>query len=204
MEIAPESLPWQSLYKIMTGSVVPRPIGWISSVDAQGRYNLAPFSFFNVVCANPPSVLFCSSVRGSDGGSKDTLNNVRLTGEFVVNIVSEPLVAAMNLTSGEFPPDVDEFEVAQLACPLCARAPAARRQLIRGHECTLTQIISVSDQPGGGSVVIGRIVYAHVSDEVLIGADKIDLAKLQPVGRLAGTSYARVTDVFDLVRPPAK
>ncbi len=205
LEIAPEALPWQSLYKIMIGSIVPRPIGWISSVDSNGRHNLAPFSFFNAICANPPSVLFCPMVRSTDGSHKDTLNNVRETGEFVVNIVSEFLAEAMNLTAGEYPADVDEFALAHLTPvpSVKVRPPRVGESLIH-YECTLTQIVDLGDQPGAGSVVIGRVVHVHVADEVLIGADKIDLAKLQPIGRLAGTSYARVTDIFDLMRPPSQ
>jgi flavin reductase (DIM6/NTAB) family NADH-FMN oxidoreductase RutF len=205
LELSPETTPWQSLYKIMLGSIVPRPIGWVSTVDTEGRHNLAPFSFFNAVCANPPTLLFCSGVRSTDGSSKDTLINIRATGEFVVNIVSESLAEAMNLTAGEYPADVDEFELARLtpAPSVVVHPPRVAESLIQ-FECKLTQIVEVSDQPGGGSVVIGRIVYIHVHDDVLIGTDKIDIAKLQPIGRLAGTSYTRVNDIFDIVRPPSQ
>jgi flavin reductase (DIM6/NTAB) family NADH-FMN oxidoreductase RutF len=205
VEFAPESIAWQSLYKIMIGSIVPRPIGWISSVDEQGRHNLAPFSFFNAICPNPPSVLFCPLVRATDGNRKDTLNNVRSTGEFVVNIVSEFLAEQMNLTAGEYPADVDEFELAHLTPTpsVKVRPPRVAESLIQ-YECTLTQIVDLGDHAGAGSVVIGRIVYVHLHDEVMIGTDKIDIAKLQPIGRLAGNSYTRTTDIFDLVRPPSQ
>jgi flavin reductase (DIM6/NTAB) family NADH-FMN oxidoreductase RutF len=205
MEFAPEAMPWHSLYKLMIGSIVPRPIAWVSTMDSSGQHNLAPFSFFSAVCSNPPSLLFCPGIRGTDGSTKDTLNNVRTTGEFVVNIVSEPLAEAMNLTAGEYPSAVDEFELARLtpAPSVKVRAPRVAESLIQ-YECILTQIVEVGDQPGGGSVVIGRIVYVHVRDEVMVGADKIDIVKLQPIGRLAGNSYTRVSDVFDLVRPPSQ
>ncbi|MBC8097950.1 MAG: flavin reductase family protein, partial [Armatimonadetes bacterium] len=101
MELNPNDLPHTSVYKILIGTVLPRPIGWISSLSPAGQPNLAPYSFFNAVCPKPPTVLFCPNVRGSDGAQKDTLRNVRATGEFVVNIVSEPLAHAMNLTSVE-------------------------------------------------------------------------------------------------------
>lgn len=205
LEAQPDALPWQSIYKILTGAVVPRPIGWISTVDDQGRPNLAPFSFFNVVCPNPPHVLFCPNVRGSDTQQKDTLANARATGEFVVNIVSEPLAVAMNLSATELPPDVDEFALAGLrtAPSVLVSAPRVAESLVH-FECRVTQIIDISDLPGGGSIVIGRVVAIHVDDQVLMGEDKIDLSRLQPIGRLAGPSYARVTDVFDLVRPASR
>ncbi|PJF22301.1 MAG: hypothetical protein CUN56_06690 [Phototrophicales bacterium] len=205
MEIKPESIPWQSLYKIMIGSIVPRPIGWVSSVDENGIPNLAPYSFFNAVCPNPPHVLFCPNIRSTDNHPKDTLNNVRATGEFVINIVTEPLAKAMNLSAQELPAHINEFEVAGLTMipSQMVKPPRVKESPIH-YECNVVQIVDLSDSPGGGSVVIGRVVHVHVDDSVLIGDDKIDLAKLQPIGRLAGTSYTRVTDLFDLVRPPSQ
>ena len=114
MEINPANLPRQSVYKILIGAIVPRPIGWISTINEIGRPNLAPFSFFTAVCPEPPTILFCPMVRGTDGSQKDTLNNIRATDEFVVNIVSEPLAQAMNSSSTEFPSAVNEFEAAGL------------------------------------------------------------------------------------------
>ncbi|GAB4315289.1 MAG: flavin reductase family protein [Phototrophicales bacterium] len=205
MEIKPESIPWQSLYKIMIGSIVPRPIGWVSSVDENGIPNLAPYSFFNAVCPNPPHVLFCPNIRSTDNHPKDTLNNVRATGEFVINIVTEPLATAMNLSAQELPSDINEFEVAGLTMiPSQVIKPPRVKESPIHYECKVVQIVDLSDAPGGGSVVIGRVVHVHVDDSVLIGDDKIDLAQLQPIGRLAGTSYTRVTDLFDLVRPPSQ
>lgn len=100
-----------NIYKLLVGVVVPRPIAFVSTMDAGGRRNLAPYSFFTVASANPPVVVFAPMVRGSDGSHKDTLHNVEATKEFVVNIVSESLVERMNLCSGEYPPEIDEFEV---------------------------------------------------------------------------------------------
>jgi flavin reductase (DIM6/NTAB) family NADH-FMN oxidoreductase RutF len=115
MEILPEDLSWLSVYNILVGSIVPRPIGWISTVNLVGQPNLAPFSFFNAVCPNPPHVLFCPNVRITDRQTKDSLLNVRATGEFVVNIVTEDLAEAMNLTSTELPAAVNEFEFGGLS-----------------------------------------------------------------------------------------
>lgn len=204
MEIAPDSIHHQSLYKLMIGSIVPRPISWISSIDAEGHNNLAPFSFFNAVCANPPTVLFCPLIRSTDGQHKDTLNNVKATGEFVVNIVTEPLAEAMNLTSGEYPSDVDEFALAGLTpLPSLKVRPMRVAESPIHYECTVSQIVTIGDTPGGGSIVIGRVVHLHIADDLLIGEDKIDIERLQPIGRLAGTAFSRVNDIFHMTRPVA-
>jgi flavin reductase (DIM6/NTAB) family NADH-FMN oxidoreductase RutF len=205
MEIDPLSLPWKSVYKILIGSVVPRPIGWISSIDSDGRPNLAPFSFFNVVCANPPHVLFCPMIRGTDQKPKDTLCNVRATGEFVVNIVTEALAEAMNLTSTELPAEINEFELSGLTPqPSVAVNPPRVAESPLHFECKVATILDIGDEPGSGSVVIGRVIHIHVHEDLLIGEDKIDLEKLRPIGRLAGSGYCRVTDLFQMVRPPSQ
>ena len=205
MEINPSSLPHQSVYKLLTGSILPRPIGWISSVDECGVPNLAPFSFFNVVCSNPPTVVFCPMIRGVDGKTKDTLNNIRATGEFVVNIVTEELVQAMNLSSVEAPPDVNEFEFAGVTpeASLTVRPPRVRESPVH-FECRVRQIVEISSEPGGGSLVIGEVLHIHVDERVLMGGDKINLSALKPVGRLAGGGYVRVTDVFEMERPKSQ
>ena len=202
MEINPNEIPHSSVYKLLTGSILPRPIGWISSLDADGRPNLAPFSFFNVVCPKPPTIVFCPLIRGTDGKTKDTLNNVRATNEFVVNIVTEELAQAMNLSSIEAPPGMDEFAYAGVT-----PSPSARVRPPRVHEspvhfeCRVRQIVEVSSAPGGGSLVIGEVLHIHVDERVLTGADKINLAALKPIGRLAGGAYVRVTDMFEMERP---
>jgi len=205
MEIAPDSIPRASLYKILIGSVVPRPISWISTVDEAGNPNLAPFSFFNVVCPKPPTVLFCPMIRGTDGSTKDTLNNIKSTGEFVVNIFGEELFSEMIATSVEIAPDVNEFELAGLesAPSAVVKPPRVARSPIH-FECKLTQIVEIGNNPGGGSVVIREIVHLHVDERVLFGGDKIDLAALRPVGRLAGSAYVRMTDLFEMERPKSQ
>ncbi|MBK7454820.1 MAG: flavin reductase family protein [Anaerolineales bacterium] len=202
MELDPATLPYQSIYKIMTGSVLPRPIGWISTIDMDGRPNLAPFSFFNAVCSNPPTVLFCSSVRGSDGKAKDTLNNVRATKEFVVNLVTDELFQAMNASSIEAPADFNEFDYAgvTLASSVSVKPPRVAESPIH-FECKLREIIEIGTDPGGGSIVIGTIVHIHANDEVMIGRDKINISALKPIGRLMGNSYCRVTDIIEIERP---
>jgi flavin reductase (DIM6/NTAB) family NADH-FMN oxidoreductase RutF len=202
MDITPGGIPWQSFYKLMTGTIVPRPIGWVSTIDETGRFNLAPFSFFTAVCSNPPTLLFCPAIRASTGQPKDTLHNVKATGQFVVNIVTEATAEAMNLTAAELPPDVDEFVYAGLTPTpsLTVKPPRVLESPVH-YECEVVQIVEIGDQPGAGSIVIGRVLHLHIADSLLIGSDKIDTAKLQPVGRLAGNNYARVTETFSLVRP---
>ena len=205
MEILPDDLPWQSVYNILVSSVVPRPIGWISTVNPAGRPNLAPFSFFNAVCPNPPHVLFCPNVRITDRQTKDSLVNVRATGEFVVNIVTEDLAEAMNLTSTELPAEVNEFEIGGLSMsPSKAIRPPRVAESPIHYECKVAHIFDLGDQPGAGSVVIGRVVHIHVDESVLFAKDKIDVTKLKPVGRLGGNGYCRVTDLFKMVRPPSQ
>ena len=206
MEISPSTLPWKSLYKLMIGSIVPRAIGWVSTVDEAGVPNLAPFSFFTAAGANPPHVLFCPMIRATDGQPKDTLHNVRASGEFVVNIVTETLAAQMNITSTEFPAEVNEFAAAGLTPipSVVVRPPRVAESPIH-YECRLTQIVELGQEAGSASVVIGEVVHMHVDDALLIGGDKIDIAQLQPIGRLAGNSYSRVAPaMFDLVRPPSQ
>jgi flavin reductase (DIM6/NTAB) family NADH-FMN oxidoreductase RutF len=205
MEIDPVTLPWRSLYKILTGAVLPRPVGWISTVNKVGQPNLAPFSFFTVVCANPPTLLFCPMTRSTDSGSKDTLNNLRASGEFVVNIVTEQLADAMTRTSVETPPEVNEFEYANLsAAPSFVVQPPRVEASPIHFECKLNQIVEISAQPGGGNIVIGTIVHIHVDEQVLLGEDKIDLEALKPIGRLAGNAYVRMSDVFGIDRPKSQ
>ena len=202
MELDPTTLSHQSIYKILTGSILPRPIGWISSIDLEGRPNLAPFSFFNVVCSNPPTLLFCPMIRGVDGSPKDTLNNVRQTGEFVVNIVTEDLLKAMNDTSIEAPSEFNEFEFAGLTLSpsVTVRPPRVLESPIH-FECKVNQILDINNAPGGGSIVIGTITHIHAEERVMLGTDKINLTALQPIGRLMGAAYCRVEQVVELDRP---
>lgn len=202
MEISPDTIPWQSMYKILIGSIVPRPIGWISSLSLEGVPNLAPFSFFNAACANPPHIIFCPMIRTTDGQPKDTLRNVRATGEFVANLATEMLASAVNISATEFDPEIDEFAAAGLTpqASLVVRPPRVGESPIH-FECRVTQIIDLGQAPGAGSVVIGRVVHVHIDEEVLIGEDKISLARLKPIARLAGNAYARITDTFELERP---
>ena len=180
--------------------VSPRPIGWISTVDAKGIANLAPYSFFNALCDTPPMVMFASSGSKADHDSgKDSLANIRATGEFAVNIVSYALREAMNKTAASLPADQDEFEAAGLtkaagsaiAVPHVAEAPAAL-------ECKLYKII---DLPGAANtMVIGEVVGVHMQDDCIVNG-RFDVTSYQPLSRLGYMDYAAVENVFELVKP---
>jgi flavin reductase (DIM6/NTAB) family NADH-FMN oxidoreductase RutF len=188
----------QDGYKLLTGLVVPRPIGWIGTVGLDGTYNLAPYSFFNAVTGDPPTVIF------SAGGSarKDSHKNARDTREFTVNMVSRDLAEAMNATAATLAADVDEFEHAGLTAQpgLLVKAPRvaeAKAQL----ECTVTDVVHVGRPAGGSWIVVGEVVAFHVDPDLLDGT-RIDQARLAAVGRHAGNWYSNATDMFELVRPP--
>jgi len=189
------------IYKLLVGAIVPRPIAFVSSLSPEGILNLAPFSFFTAVSANPPVICFSPMIRGNDASRKDTLRNVELTGEFVVNIVSEEFVGKMNICSTEFPPDVDEFAASGLTpIPSDLVAPPLVKESRIQMECRLVQIVHISPKPLGGSLVIGEVVRFHI-DPAVWDHGKIDPEKLHAVGRMAGATYARTTDRFELERP---
>lgn len=199
--INPAETDRKQVYKLMTGSIVPRAIAWVSSISPEGIPNLAPFSFFTAVSSEPPTILFCPSLRSSDKSEKDTYHNVVSTGEFVVNFVNESTAEAMNITATEFPADVDEFAQAGLtAIPsVLVKAPRILESPIH-FECKLLQTVDVGD----GHIVIGEIIYMHFSETVFREGNYIDTLALQPIGRLAGNSYSRVNDLFQLVRPASQ
>jgi len=195
------TLPWADGYKLLVGSVVPRPIGWISTVGPTGTPNLAPYSFFNAICANPPLLMF-APVRLEGGRKKDSLANVERTREFVANIVTEETLPAMDASSAEVAEDIDEFELAALtAVPsLVVRAPRVAEAPIH-FECVLERIVALGDgSEGAGELVIGRVVHADVADRVL-GDGKVRPELLHPVGRMGGPNYARPV-LLDFERKP--
>lgn len=184
-------------YKLTTGLIVPRPIGWIGTISPDGVPNLAPFSFFNAVSGIPPTFVF------SPGRStrRDTLDNVRTVGEFTINVVSVEVLDAMNASSASFEAGVDEFT----ECGLTAVASATIRPPMVGEckaniECVVTQIVDIGHPEHGNALVIGEAVEFHVVDEILDGT-RVDQAELQAVGRHAGNTYSHATDLFDLIRP---
>lgn len=201
MTVDPQSTAVADIYKLLIGAIVPRPIAFVSSVDLEGAFNLAPFSFFTAISANPPVICFSPMVRGSDGTRKDTLRNIEATGEFVVNIVSEDFAEQMNICSAEFPPEVDEFAASGLT-PVASdivKPPRVCESRVN-MECRLVQIVPVSAKPLGGSLVIGEVLRFHLADGVFENF-RIDPDVLRPIGRMGGATYTRTTDRFDLARP---
>ncbi|WP_327051360.1 flavin reductase family protein [Halomicrococcus gelatinilyticus] len=194
MEIDPEEV--GSLYRTLAGAVVPRPVAWVSTRSPAGVDNLAPYSFFTVASVAPPVLLF-APVDGPDG-LKDTPRNVRETEAFVVNVVTEPQSTAMNATSATLPAgesefdhaDVERAEATVVDAPRVADAPVA-------FECSLYDLLSV----GSSTLVLGEVERVHVDDDVTTDG-RLDVTKLDAVGRLAGNQYARTDGRFSMERPP--
>ena len=183
-------------YKLLTGLIIPRPIGWVGTIDAAGIYNLAPYSYFNTVAATPPTVLF--STGRPKGRIKDSLANVIATGEFTLSIVDESLTAKMHGSSAEYPPEVDEFEAVGLtaitgdvvAAPMVAEAKA-------NLECRVSRIVDLGD-PITASVVFGDVLRIHV-DPALLDRTRVNHAALGAVGRITGTTYVTTANsLFDV------
>ncbi|MBI4480198.1 MAG: flavin reductase family protein [Acidobacteria bacterium] len=207
MDVRPQEMAPREFYRLLITSVVPRPIAWVSSISKEGIHNLAPFSFFNALCATPPLLGFCPGIRSQElreargTGVKDTLRNVRETGEFVVNMVPFALAEQMNLTAGEYEATVDEFEVAKLRMrpsqmirpPQVAESPVS-------FECKVFQILDFGTETAGGSLVIGEILSVHLAEEVLRNG-RIDGQRLDLVGRMGGSEYTRTRERFEMERP---
>ena len=201
MIINPAEHDYRNIYKLMVGVIVPRPIAFVSTVSSDGILNLAPFSFFTGISANPPVICFSPMIRGSDGARKDTLRNIEAVKEFVVNIVSEEFAQRMNICSAEFPPEIDEFQMSGLTpVPSDLVKPPRVKESRINMECRLVQIVEVSAKPLGGSLVLGEVLRFHVDDE-LFNNYKIDPDRLKPIGRMGGPTYTRTTDRFDMERP---
>ncbi|MGH7741268.1 MAG: flavin reductase family protein [Candidatus Eiseniibacteriota bacterium] len=195
MIVDPAGIAANAMYRLMTEVVVPRPIAFVSTRSAAGQMNLAPFSYFNAVSSAPPLISISFSERADD--PKDTLRNIRETGDFVVNLVSEPLLGAMAKTAGEWPRTTDEFEVAGLAPESARRVQAPRVAQSPVHlECRLHREIPL----GNGVLVVGEIVLVEISDDVLTDG-RVDPLKLRPVGRLSGELYSLMREVVKTPRP---
>jgi flavin reductase (DIM6/NTAB) family NADH-FMN oxidoreductase RutF len=188
----------RDVYKLLIGSVVPRPIAFVSTISPEGVANLAPFSFFNAVCGDPPMICFAISHRDP---RKDTYTNVKATGEFVVNIVSEDVAEKMNLTAGDYVYGVDEFAIAGLtaAASEAVRAPRVAESPVN-MECRLVQLIDLSPRPAGANLVIGEVVRFHVHDHIVENF-RVDADKLRAIGRMGGNDYSRTRDRFEMSRP---
>jgi flavin reductase (DIM6/NTAB) family NADH-FMN oxidoreductase RutF len=197
----PNEIPFQETHKLMIGSIVPRPIAFVSTQSKNGKNNVAPFSYFNGVCSKPPTIMFAPARRGWDGEEKDTLINIRDTEEFVVNIVSESFAEKMVMCATDFDSGVDEFEISGLNTADSQKIKPPRVEEAKiSFECKLNQIIEIGDgSAGSGFVVIGTIVLFHIDDDIYDNG-RILLNQLEPLGRLAGNWYTRLTDTLKIVR----
>ena len=189
-------------YKLMVATVVPRPIAWVTSLDLEGRLNAAPYSFFNVMGGEPPILVIGIGGR-APGDAKDTGNNIRRTGQFVVNLVSAATAEAMVVTAIEFAPDVDELAEAGLTpAPSSHVKPPRIAESPVSFEC---ERFAMMDFAPDRSLVIGRVLAAHIRDDCVLDAARcyVDTPKLDLVGRMHGGGwYARTTDRFELPRIP--
>ena len=190
-DLDPAALAPRTAYLLLTSLVVPRPIAWVSTVSPDGIPNLAPHSYCNIVSSAPPIVHFTST------GEKDSLRNVRATGEFVVNVVTRELVDAMNLSSADFPPEVSEFSWTGLEPAPSRRVRPPRVAAAKAAlECRVESILA----KGNGNMVFGEVLVAHVADSIWRD-ERVDPTLLHAVGRLGGAHYADTSDVFSLPRP---
>ncbi|WP_257347470.1 flavin reductase family protein [Pseudalkalibacillus decolorationis] len=198
MQFDPTQHRSKDVYKLLTGSVVPRPIAWVSTISEEGKLNLAPFSFFTVVSRKPPmlSITIGPGVGERLGTEKDTLVNIRSQKEFVINVVSTPLGNPMQKSSENLPSDVNEFEAADLT-PIASEVvkPKRVKEAPIHMECKLHQVIPL----GSDHLVIGEMVRYHIHEDYYLGNYKVDLEKLRPLGRLAG-NYSESRDFFKLPR----
>jgi flavin reductase (DIM6/NTAB) family NADH-FMN oxidoreductase RutF len=187
-------------YKFLIGSILPRPIAVISTRNLDGSNNVAPFSFFTAVSAQPMIIAFCPMIRSSTGALKDTPVNIFREKEFVVNIVSENIIEKINLTSTELPYGEDEFRLSGLT-PIDSEVVKAKRikESAIHFECVFRDSLSYGDRPGSGQIITGEVVRVHIAEEMLENG-RIITSKLHPIGRGAGNDYFRCNDVFTLER----
>ncbi len=201
MQLDPEALSVRDLYQWLIHTVVPRPIAWVSTLDAAGRPNLAPFSFFTAVCARPPTLMFCPA-NDRFGRPKGTLANIEATGEFVVNLVPFALAEKMNATAATLPPGESEFARFDVGSePSSIVRPARVKGVPVAYECRLDRVVRLAEGPAAGNAVFGRIVALHVDAAVIGPGGWPEVARMDLVSRAGGEVYMRTGDLFPLARP---
>ena len=201
MLINPQDIPPQDFYRYMVQVITPRPIAWVSTISGDGVPNLAPYSFFNGVGPNPPSVVF-APVNNRHGEKKDTLRNIETSGQFVVNIVSHKLAHRMNQTAYEYDYAVSEFEHAGLSSVESQSvAPPRVAESAVAMECETIQVLSLGEGPLGANLVIGRVLVLHLDDRICDAAGRIDPAALDTIGRMGASDYCTTRDRFEMPRP---
>jgi len=203
VKVDPAALSADAAYAWQAATILPRPIAWTSTLNEDGSANLAPFSFFTGVSSDPPTCLICVARRRRqpDGSRppKDTWRNIERTGEYVIHVVNDALAQQMNATSRDVPYGTDEFLATGLTKAASDRvAPPRIEEAPIAMECRLDRIVEVGR--AGTAVIIGEILLWHVRDELIVGG-RLDLGRLDAIGRMGGPSYARTRDLFELVRP---
>lgn len=185
--------------------VIPRPIAWISSKDRQGNHNLAPFSYFNIISEDPPMIMFATTGSHNDGGAKDTLKNVEATKEFTVNLVSYENKEAMNLTAGDFPRQINEFDIAKVEYLPGEIIQTYRvKQSPISMECIYHQSIQLPTPMNSNLVnrmILAKVVGIHLNSDILTHDKRIDINRLNLIARLGYHSYSKVIADFELNSP---
>ncbi len=200
MIIDPFKLPPREAYQLLISSVVPRPIAWVSTIAEDGSYNVAPFSFFMGISGTPPTLAVCVNRRRD--GKKDTLTNAEWAGELVINIVNEEIGPQMNETSAEFPPEIDEFEMAGLTpAPSQLVRPPRVAEAPVSIECKLQQVVNIGKEETQSGLMIVEAVMWHVRDDLLTPQNSIDPHKLHAIGRMSHNFYTKTHEIFEMVRP---
>lgn len=200
MKLDPSQLDWMEAHELLVGAVLPRPIAFVSTIGENGVNNVAPFSFFSSISVKPAYIGF-SIGRYREGRKKDTLMNIEFSKDFVINIVTEELVDAMNQASKDYPSDVDEFKEVGLTAVKSdlVRAPMVAESPVN-MECRLVKILEFGEAPRITGFVIGEVIRVHVKDDLWID-NKIKADRLKAVGRLGEELYCRTTDMFKKKRP---
>jgi flavin reductase (DIM6/NTAB) family NADH-FMN oxidoreductase RutF len=200
--IIPGTLPTSDLHQYLLGSVAPRPIAFVSTIDEQGRTNLAPYSFFNAFSSNPPILVFSSNRRVEGNTTKDTLHNIMVSKECVVNVVNYEIVRQMMVCSVDFPHEISEFEqsgltqekASQVKAPMVLESPV-------NMECVVQEIIPLGDQGGAGHLIICKVVYMHIRESVLDENGRIDPHKIDLMGRMGRAFYVRASGKSVMAMP---
>ena len=198
MQIDPEQVEPTTVYSTMIRAITPRPIAWVSTVSPNGIPNLAPFSYFNGICSKPAALMF-SAVNHPDGSHKDTVVNILATRQFVVNVVPHGLARQMGLTAESLEYEASEFQHADLeTAPSQHIAPPCVAASPIHFECELLQHVPVGEGPLAANVMIGKILWINIADNILDERGKIDSGKLDTVGRMGGRSYCTTREQFEL------
>ena len=204
LTLDPKELPVPKLHQYLLGAIGPRPIAFASTVDAEGRANLAPFSFFNVFSANPPILIFSPARSGRSNTTKDTYNNVKIVPEVVINVVNYDIVHQMSLASSPYSPGVSEFEKAgftPLASDLIKPFRVAESPV--QFECKVNEVVELGKEGGAGNLIICEVVKIHINEEVLDANGMIDQHKIDLVSRMGGNWYCRADQksMFEIQKP---